>query len=207
MEVAEHRNVLGTLAWLCTQTRPDLAADVSMAQRAQNVPAVSGLLQTNRAVSDARRHTEAKICIPPLDGNLTLVVSHDAVWANGDEPGLEGEKSEEARLTFASEAPKRLRVRSQVGCVIYITTQRRRHDRLAILDGETSMPQHIRCRDRERRRHSGSRRGDAPIPRSVLGASVGPDDRRPACLPDQVHHGLRVVERLDPQRGCRSCTC
>lgn len=187
VEVAEHRSVLVALEWLCTQTRVDLAAGGSMAQLLQRT--VFDLLATNRLVPGARPYAET---FPPLEGNLALVVFHDAAWANPDEPDLEGGKSEGARPTFVSEAPTRLQVRSQVGYEIYVTTlEKVRHGA-----GDAGM---IDWRSSTVRREC----------RSMFAAEtmtgVGPDDRRPAHLPDQMLHRLRVAVRHDP-RGRRRST-
>lgn len=74
-------------------------------------------------MSDARGPTETQICTPPLDGELALVVFYDAAWANADKPDIAVDRDEATPPTCMSEAPKRLRVRSQVRYVMYVTTQ------------------------------------------------------------------------------------
>lgn len=58
MEIAQNWNVLGAIGWLCTKTRPDLSAGISMPQKVQNAPLVADPIETNRIVSDARRHAD-----------------------------------------------------------------------------------------------------------------------------------------------------
>ncbi|CAK0820255.1 unnamed protein product [Prorocentrum cordatum] len=86
LEIAENRSLVGSLGWLGTQTRPDLSAGVSMSQRVQNSPVVADLIETNRIVSEARRFKETGVTIPKMEGDLCILVFHDAAWANVDEP-------------------------------------------------------------------------------------------------------------------------
>ncbi|CAK0856334.1 unnamed protein product [Prorocentrum cordatum] len=125
IETAENRSLIGSLGWLATQTLPDLAAGVSMAQRVQNSPAVADLIETNRIASEAKRYKDTAITIPKLNGELCILVFHDAAWANVDEPDDKVTGSawwcmRRARTAYASEAPKRLKAKSQAGFLVFV---------------------------------------------------------------------------------------
>eukprot|EP00959_Pyramimonas_sp_CCMP1952_P217864 4556456-Pyramimonas_sp.AAC.1 len=57
-----------------------------MSQRVQNSPVVADLIETNRVVSESRRFKETGVTIPKMEGDLCILVFHDAAWANVDEP-------------------------------------------------------------------------------------------------------------------------
>ena len=81
----DNMSTIGALSWLCSQTRPDLQAGVSLAQRKQKQPTYGDVRETNRLVRMAQAGKDEvlrfqKICEDPRD--LVLVAYHDAAWAN-----------------------------------------------------------------------------------------------------------------------------
>ena len=77
------RGVNGSLNWLSTQSRPDLAAQTSMSQQAFPNPKVHHLRQASNVVRRARIHGNLSITFVPIDpSELTLVCHSDAAFAN-----------------------------------------------------------------------------------------------------------------------------
>ena len=119
-EFSDNRSALGALGWLTTQTRPDLAAGVAMAQRTQNRPLVMDLIETNRLIKLARKYSEVGLEFPALKGPICMVTYHDASWANADESSdsLVGRLVESAM--GRSDKSSRPKVRSQAGYASFI---------------------------------------------------------------------------------------
>ncbi|CAK0819108.1 unnamed protein product [Prorocentrum cordatum] len=140
IEIAENRSMIGSLGWLATQTRPDLAAGVSMAQRVQKSPTVADVIETTRIVPEAKRYNETAITIPKLQDELCILVFHDAAWANVDEPddkvaGAAWWRRRRMRTAYASEAPKRLNAKSQAAPRLGMAAAGSRHTVLLRSDG------------------------------------------------------------------------
>ena len=77
------RGVNGSLNWLATQSRPDLAAQTSMSQQAFPNPKIHHLRQASNVVRRARIHGNLPITFVPINPNdLTLVCHSDAAFAN-----------------------------------------------------------------------------------------------------------------------------
>ena len=77
------RAINGSLNWLASQSRPDLAVQTSLSQQAFPNPCIRNLRDANNAVKRARQHKDLKIifhAISPKD--LTLCCHSDAAWAN-----------------------------------------------------------------------------------------------------------------------------
>eukprot|EP00972_Heterocapsa_arctica_P058549 8636582-Heterocapsa_arctica.AAC.1 len=73
-EIADKRSALGALGWLARQSRGDLSAGVSLNQRVQHAPLVSDLIETDKLISQARNHADAKLVVPQLRGNLLSLI-------------------------------------------------------------------------------------------------------------------------------------
>ena len=80
----DNMSAIGALSWLASQTRPDLQAAVSMAQRKQKNPTYQDVKETNRAVRMAQSGKRRKISYKKLDDmdEPIMLVYHDAAWAN-----------------------------------------------------------------------------------------------------------------------------
>ncbi|CAK0841380.1 unnamed protein product, partial [Prorocentrum cordatum] len=119
-EFSDNRSALGALGWLSSQTRPDLAAGVSMGQRTQNKPTIQDLFETNRLIKLARKHADAGLEFPKLRGPLCLVTYHDASWANADEPAEGAISKLLAKTVGATSKDKKIKIRSQAGYVSFL---------------------------------------------------------------------------------------
>ena len=80
----DNMSAIGALSWLASQTRPDLQAAVSMAQRKQKNPTFQDVKETNRAIRMAQSGKRQKIAYKKLDemDEPIMLVYHDAAWAN-----------------------------------------------------------------------------------------------------------------------------
>ena len=118
-EIADNRSALGALGWLSTQTRADLSAGVSLSQRAQHAPLVADLLETDKLIGQARNHASAQLIVPQLTGDLSIVVFHDASWANAEETSAVFTTSKDPAAS--AKKPPRLKTRSQAGYIVFVT--------------------------------------------------------------------------------------
>ena len=86
-QVADNRSLIGALSWLASQTRPDLACGVSMAQQLQSNPTVDDVRFTNSLARQALLHGQEAITLKKLDlQRLLVTVFHDAGWGNASCP-------------------------------------------------------------------------------------------------------------------------
>ncbi|CAE7038139.1 RE2 [Symbiodinium sp. CCMP2592] len=78
------RAINGSLNWLSSQSRPDLATQVSFSQQSFPKPTVNDALAANNAVRRARQHRQLSLTFKniPLD-KLTVLCHSDAAYANG----------------------------------------------------------------------------------------------------------------------------
>eukprot|EP00435_Cladocopium_sp_Y103_P073696 s9_g44.t1 len=77
------RAVNGSLNWLSSQSRPDLAIQTSLSQQSFPNPTIQDLRRANQAIRRAKQEKDVSIqfkCIP-VD-QLTVVCHSDAAWAN-----------------------------------------------------------------------------------------------------------------------------
>ncbi|CAE7388309.1 GIP [Symbiodinium sp. CCMP2456] len=83
-EVKCLRAINGSLNWLSSQSRPDLATQVSFSQQSFPKPTVNDALAANNAVRRARQHRQLSITFRsiPLPG-LAVLCHSDAAYANG----------------------------------------------------------------------------------------------------------------------------
>ena len=86
----DNQSTIGALSWLASQTRPDIQAGVSMAQRCQKHPTYADVKETNKVVRMAQQAKDESMCYSKLGEfqDLMLLVFHDAAWANVP-PGVE----------------------------------------------------------------------------------------------------------------------
>ena len=77
------RAVNGSLNWLSSQTRPDLAVQTSLSQQAFPKPTIADLRRANQAIRRAKQEKDLGICFKPIPlHELTVVCHSDAAWAN-----------------------------------------------------------------------------------------------------------------------------
>ena len=82
-QVRQLRGINGSLNWLSSQTRPDLAVQPSLSQQCFPNPKVKNLRDANNAVRRAKQHRDLQITfknVPPP--KLALCCHFDAAWAN-----------------------------------------------------------------------------------------------------------------------------
>ena len=73
----------GSLGWLASQSRPDLAAQTSLSQQCFPSPTVHNLLEANNIVRRAKQFSDLKLSFQPIPTNkLRLCVHSDAAFAN-----------------------------------------------------------------------------------------------------------------------------
>ena len=82
VSILDNQSIVRALSWLASQTRPDLQAGVSMAQRRQKSPTY--IKVTNQVVRVAQQAKDEKMTYSKLGdlSDLILLVYHDAAWAN-----------------------------------------------------------------------------------------------------------------------------
>ena len=80
----DNQSRVRALSGLASQTRPDLQAGVSMAQRRQKSPTYEDIKATNQVVRMAQQAKDEKMAYSKLGdlSDLILLVYHDAAWAN-----------------------------------------------------------------------------------------------------------------------------
>ena len=69
------------MSWVVTQSRPDLAFDVSCLSSSLSSPKVEDLFKANKVLAQMQR-TEVRLRFPYLRGELSLVGYADSSWAN-----------------------------------------------------------------------------------------------------------------------------
>ena len=87
----DNQSLVGTLAWLAYQSRPDLQSGVSLSQQLQQRPSVGDIRFTKLVARRAWDHKDKGIWLRPLNlDQLEFLVFHDAAWANARLSGEEG---------------------------------------------------------------------------------------------------------------------
>ena len=82
-EVSCLRAVNGSLNWLATQSRPDLATQVSFSQQSFPAPTVLDALAANHAVRRAKQHFDQELKFVSIDPTKLAIMCHsDAAFAN-----------------------------------------------------------------------------------------------------------------------------
>ena len=78
------RAINGSLNWLSTQSRPDLATQVSFSQQSFPYPTVADALSANNAIRRAKQHSQLPIVFEAIPPERLAVMCHsDAAYANG----------------------------------------------------------------------------------------------------------------------------
>ncbi|CAE7462138.1 GIP [Symbiodinium sp. CCMP2456] len=81
----DNRTAVGCLSWLAKETRPDLSCAASFAQSRQGSPSLQDVKETNKAIQQAKEFRSAGVQITPVPlEKMSLVVFHDAAWANAE---------------------------------------------------------------------------------------------------------------------------
>ena len=82
-EISVLRAINGSLNWLSSQSRPDLAAQTSLSQQAMAKPLVHHLCEVNNIIRRAKQHADLSIRFKPISPDrLALVCHSDAAFAN-----------------------------------------------------------------------------------------------------------------------------
>ena len=82
-QVRTLRAINGSLNWLSSQSRPDLAAQTSMSQQAFPRPTIRHLRNANNIIRRAKQHRDLSITYKPIPmDKLTICCHSDAAWAN-----------------------------------------------------------------------------------------------------------------------------
>eukprot|EP00435_Cladocopium_sp_Y103_P056621 s837_g19.t1 len=77
------RAVNGSLNWLSSQSRPDLAVQTSLSQQAFPKPTIQDFRRANQAVRRAKLESQLEVVFKPINlADLTVVCHSDAAWAN-----------------------------------------------------------------------------------------------------------------------------
>lgn len=75
-ELTDFRSVVGSLQWLSTQSRPDVAFEVNQLQKRVRDLRVYDLVRVNKCVNEVRKH---RLSLKFYDlGETEIVVYHDA---------------------------------------------------------------------------------------------------------------------------------
>ena len=87
-EVEALRGLIGTLAWLAKETRPDLAGKVSLVQQTFPRPRIKDIVQANKIAEEATEHADIGILVKPIPlDRLRVGTVTDAAWGNAKDPG------------------------------------------------------------------------------------------------------------------------
>ena len=84
-QAIDNKSLIGALSWLASQTRPDLLCSVALAQQLQRAPTTNDIRFTNATANRAAAHKDKGLTLYPVSLNrMTIVVYHDAAWANAE---------------------------------------------------------------------------------------------------------------------------
>ena len=82
-EISQLRGLLGGLAWLAKETRPDLAGRVAILQQSMPRPYIQDIVEANALAREAIKHSEVGLKIHPIPmEHLRVGTVTDASWAN-----------------------------------------------------------------------------------------------------------------------------
>ena len=82
-EVSCLRAINGSLNWLGTQSRPDLATQVSFSQQSFPAPTVSDAIAVNQAIRRAKQHADQTVTFCPIRPDRLAIMCHsDAAFGN-----------------------------------------------------------------------------------------------------------------------------
>ena len=111
-QIVDNQSLIGGLSWLAGQTRPDLQAAVSMAQKQ---PSVADLKFSNATARKAMTHQDQGLTFRKINLDKLMVLAyHDSSWANATP--LEGEdgfrlSEEDHRAGFLDGVPEDYQLR------------------------------------------------------------------------------------------------
>ena len=89
-ETAMGRSCFGDGGWICKETRPDLACQVSFGQSCFPHPTVGQLAQGASMVRRAKQYADLCVQYLPIDpGDLQMVAHLDAAWGNAKNHGTQ----------------------------------------------------------------------------------------------------------------------
>ena len=84
-EIAQARSVIGSLAWIARQVRPDLCYPTSRLQSVVSAALVKHLAQCNKVLQEAQATSNVgiylKLGLFDLEDSIQISI-HDASWAN-----------------------------------------------------------------------------------------------------------------------------
>ena len=99
MEQSQLRGINGSLGWLASQGRPDLAFAVSLRRGKSTDGTVQDLIDANKVVGMAQQGKDFQLTFPAMDlSDVCLVVCSDASFAN-----MPGGKSQSGGLVLLAE--------------------------------------------------------------------------------------------------------
>ena len=83
MEINALRTLLGALAWLSKESRPDLAGRTAILQQSMPHPSIQDIVEANALAQEAHQLPELGITFYPIPlGNLRVGTVTDASWGN-----------------------------------------------------------------------------------------------------------------------------
>ena len=112
-ERTDYRSIVGSLQWLCTQTRPDIAFEVNQLQKRVTDLRIHDMIRANKLVKEVIGH-RVQIEFRDLGPDAEIVAYHDAALYNS--VGVEIHEREESDL-LQTGLEKKL-VYSQKGAII-----------------------------------------------------------------------------------------
>ena len=108
-ERSQLRSVVGGLAWVARQARPDLSYKVSKLQSRCNCATIKDLIYANEAVQEAKDHSEKGLIYKPdaIDWDTAILVTvSDASWSNETDHSrgkVKKFRSQRARMTLLAQ--------------------------------------------------------------------------------------------------------
>ena len=103
-ERTSYRGVLGQLLWLACQTRPDIAAAVSMLARHAQSPTVTDAKELNKVAAQVRASSGRHLCF--LRGVLRLATCTLVTWADSSFANVDDVHSQFGLLIGATHNPE-----------------------------------------------------------------------------------------------------
>ena len=94
-EVNQMRTLIGGLAWVAKETRPDISGRVALLQQTMPHPMIKDLVDSNSLAEELRRHPDLGIRIQPIPiERLRVGVITDASWGNAGTGFLENNEKD-----------------------------------------------------------------------------------------------------------------
>jgi hypothetical protein len=131
-ELTDFRSAVGSLQWLATQSRPDIAFEVNQLQKRVKDLRVFDLVRANKCIQDVKKHRYDMKFFNL--GETEIVVFHDASLFNSVGVEIEDREADDILLTGKE---KKL-VYSQKGAVLGVVSKRslehKSHVKMNVLD-------------------------------------------------------------------------